>query len=113
MEQDVSLAYAWLWWATLEHFEISDREALFMTLVSGLANRKGFTYASKETLARYMRVSTTTVFALIKRLEKKGLLARVRRDGYVTSCLVVTNRWKTYVEMLEEKFGSRFSFFKK
>jgi Mn-dependent DtxR family transcriptional regulator len=83
----------------LSDFDISPTEAMFLALVASLSKNDGTCYASKEYIAETMNISKPTVFKMIKKLQRMGLLEKWGYSKYKTSRIILT---ETYKESMEE-----------
>ena len=112
---DKKAPFAYFYWDLLRRFNIKPIEGLFLTLIYGLSQGKnGHCYASRRRLGQYLNVTDISIYDLIKRLEKKGLLVRGERTHVNTGALKVSDevaqfiyacKWGWIEEKNEERFG--------
>jgi len=94
------------YWLALTEFNLSPAQGLLMYLVHGLSRRKGWCFASKAVLAKFLNVSKPTIYSLLKELEGPPLQLIERKNehlGGMNSTLIrPTQRWEQFYKKFPE-----------
>lgn len=103
---DTKEYYLRIWLLPLQKFKISVFDGALLTLIYTLSTKKGYCYASKQTLASILRVSVVTIFNRLAKLKIMGLVKDfVPESGhpYDTSCLQIADELRECIESLMRK----------
>ena len=93
--------YSYLWWYAIKEFDLSPTEVLLITLIDGLSKQKKWCWASKSSLAKTLNVSNQTIYNIMNRLFKKGLLEQGERlESYSTKLLKPRRKWSKLIKKL-------------
>lgn len=101
MNSKAGKTYITVYWITLERFNLKSAEACLLFLIKGLSRNKDC-YASKNFLAKRLNISEATIYSLIRKLIKKGLLEKHGFSEYGTMHLATTEKFNEHLKLLKE-----------
>lgn len=97
-----SKKYIYFYISILKDFGISVTEGFLLLLINSLSRQSKTCYASKNYLAKILNVSESTIFFLINKLIKKGLLIKDGYSKHGTSQYKPSEEVAEYMEKLRE-----------
>jgi len=94
--------YIYFYECILKDFNLSVSEGYLLLLIYSLSRTGDGCYASKKYLADRLNVSETTIFSLLGKLIRKGLLAKSGYSSFRTSRYNPSNGIVEYLKKLKE-----------
>jgi len=94
--------FVYFYWSILKYFGLNPSEGLLALLIYGLSRKEGYCHASKKYLSNMMNVSEATIFSLINRLVRNGLIIKDGFSEYKTSCYKPSEKFSEYIKILKE-----------
>lgn len=94
--------YVYFYECILKDFNLSISEGYLLLLIYSLSRTSDGCYASKKFLADKLNVSETTIFSLLGKLIKKGLLIKSGYSSFRTSRYNPSDEIVEYLKKLKE-----------
>lgn len=103
-------SYTTMYLGLLHKYDLTPAEELLLCIIYGLSKKEGWCYASKETLAMMLNVSTPTIYNLIRKLRRKGLIIKLGISQTGTMKLQVVEEIENFIyevhkELTKDKEG--------
>jgi len=90
--------YFIVWEEALVLFDLKPSDASLLFLVCSLSKKRGYCYASRETLAKKLNVSVATIYNLLRKLKRRGLLTNAGTSNYYTVKIGLTDKMESFLE---------------